>query len=58
MPGTVPDNRAIRAGQPQHLCLNNYSACSKSIKWSQQMLRDLPRVSDASVESMISSWDV
>lgn len=58
MPGTVPDNRAIRAGQLQHLCLNNASACSKSTKWSQQMLRDLPRGRETSAQSVTSSWDV
>lgn len=58
MPGTVPDNSTINAGPPQHLCLNNASAFSKSTKWSQQMLRDLPRVRGTSAEGVISSWDV
>lgn len=48
--GAVPDDGAIRAGRPQHLCLNNASACSESTKRSQQMLRDLPRGEGASAD--------
>lgn len=50
MPGIVPDSEAIRAGRPQHFCLNA-SACFKIIKWSQWRA-DLPPERVTSAESV------